>query len=122
MEQRSWAASNQPGVNVLIADADDSYDFSHLPRFLNALNGGADLIMGNRLKGGIRPSAMPFLYRYLGNPVLSFLARLFFSSPVDDFHCGIRAFREIGDSKTRSPKDRNGIRRQNGRKVQPYGA
>lgn len=82
------------GEYVLMADADDSYDFSHLPRFLDALNGGADLVMGNRFKGGILPGAMPFLHRYLGNPVLSFLGRLFFSSPVGDFHCGIRAFRK----------------------------
>jgi glycosyltransferase involved in cell wall biosynthesis len=77
---------------VLMADADDSYDFSHLPRFLSALQSGADLVMGNRFSGGIRPGAMPWLHRYLGNPVLSFLGRLFFHAPINDFHCGIRAF------------------------------
>jgi glycosyltransferase involved in cell wall biosynthesis len=80
------------GKYILMGDADDSYDFSHLPRFLAALESGADLVMGNRFKGGIQPHAMPFLHKYLGNPVLSFLGRLFFRSPVGDFHCGMRAF------------------------------
>jgi glycosyltransferase involved in cell wall biosynthesis len=97
---RGYGAALMAGIDaargeyVLMADADDSYDLSHLPRFLNALNGGADLVMGNRFKGGIRPGAMPFLHRYLGNPVLSFLGSLFFRAPVGDFHCGIRAFRK----------------------------
>lgn len=82
------------GEYVLMADADDSYDFSHLPRFVDALDRGADLVIGNRFKGGIRPGAMPFLHKYLGNPVLSFLGRLFFRAPVNDFHCGLRAFRK----------------------------
>ncbi|MBV9269186.1 MAG: glycosyltransferase family 2 protein, partial [Acidobacteriaceae bacterium] len=80
------------GQYVLMADADGSYNFSHLPRFIHALRNGADLVMGNRFRGGIEPGAMPFLHRYLGNPVLSFLGRLFFRAPVGDFHCGIRAF------------------------------
>lgn len=80
------------GRYVLMADADGSYDFSHLPRFIDALNSGAELVMGNRFKGGICPGAMPFLHKYLGNPVLSFIGRVFFGTPVRDFHCGIRAF------------------------------
>jgi glycosyltransferase involved in cell wall biosynthesis len=80
------------GTYILMADADDSYNFSHLNRFLNALEKGADLVMGNRFAGTIEPNAMPLLHRYLGNPVLSMLGRLFFSVPVGDFHCGIRAF------------------------------
>lgn len=80
------------GTYILMADADDSYKFEHLTRFLNALQNGADLVMGNRFKGEIEPNAMPFLHRYLGNPVLSWLGRLFFGTPVGDFHCGIRAF------------------------------
>jgi glycosyltransferase involved in cell wall biosynthesis len=80
------------GEYILMGDADDSYDFSHLPRFIKALDGGADVVMGNRFKGGIRPGAMPFLHKYVGNPVLSFLGRLFFRAPVGDFHCGMRAF------------------------------
>jgi glycosyltransferase involved in cell wall biosynthesis len=81
------------GKYILMADADDSYDFSHLPRFVEALDSGKDLVMGNRFKGGIIDNAMPPLHRYLGNPVLSFIGRLFFSVPIGDFHCGIRAFR-----------------------------
>lgn len=82
------------GTYVLMADADGSYDFSHLPRFVEALKSGADLVMGNRFKGGIRPGAMPFLHKYLGNPVLSWIGRVLFKTPVQDFHCGIRAFRK----------------------------
>jgi glycosyltransferase involved in cell wall biosynthesis len=81
------------GKYILMADADDSYDFGHLPRFVAALDTGKDLVMGNRFKGGIINGAMPPLHRYLGNPVLSFIGRLFFKVPIGDFHCGIRAFR-----------------------------
>ncbi|MGH9655927.1 MAG: glycosyltransferase family 2 protein [Candidatus Acidiferrales bacterium] len=80
------------GTYVLMADADGSYDFSHLPRFVEALRSGGELVMGNRFKGGIYPGAMPFLHRRLGNPLLSFIGRVFFKAPVRDFHCGIRAF------------------------------
>ena len=79
---------------VIMGDADDSYDFTNLGPFVNALQEGADLVMGNRFKGGIMPGAMPFLHRYLGNPVLSWLARLFFKSTIGDFHCGLRGFRK----------------------------
>jgi len=82
------------GTYVLMADADDSYEFAHIPRFLSELRGGADLVMGNRFQGGIGPKAMPPLHRYLGNPVLSVLGRLLFHAPVGDFHCGIRGFRK----------------------------
>jgi hypothetical protein len=81
------------GEYVIMGDADDSYDFSNLMPFLTELRGGADLVMGNRFKGGIAPGAMPKLHRYLGNPVLSFVGRLFFRSPIGDFHCGLRGFR-----------------------------
>jgi glycosyltransferase involved in cell wall biosynthesis len=80
------------GRYVIIGDADDTYDFGHIPRFLEPLRQGVDLVMGNRFRGGIRPGAMPWLHRYLGNPVLSGLGRLFFGSPFGDFHCGLRAF------------------------------
>jgi glycosyltransferase involved in cell wall biosynthesis len=80
------------GQFVIMGDADDSYDFSNLHVFINALNEGYDLVMGNRFKGGIMPDAMPFLHRYLGNPVLSGIARLFFHSHIGDFHCGLRGF------------------------------
>src|SRR5688572_27404439 len=82
------------GEYVIIGDADDSYDFSNLHDFVNTLDEGYDLVMGNRFKGGIMRDAMPFLHRYLGNPVLSGVARLFFKSDIGDFHCGLRGFRK----------------------------
>jgi glycosyltransferase involved in cell wall biosynthesis len=80
------------GRYVIMGDADDSYDFSALDAFLARLRAGADLVMGNRFEGGIAPGAMPFLHRYLGNPVLSFVGRLFFRTRIGDFHCGLRGF------------------------------
>ncbi|MFI0410142.1 glycosyltransferase [Actinomadura sp. 3N508] len=80
------------GRYVAMGDADDSYDFTTLGPFLDELRDGADLVMGNRFKGGIADGAMPPLHRYLGNPVLSFVGRLFFGSKIGDFHCGLRAF------------------------------
>jgi glycosyltransferase involved in cell wall biosynthesis len=81
------------GRYVIMADADDSYDFTALMPFLERLREGYDLVMGNRFLGGIRPGAMPPLHRYLGNPVLTRIGRLFFKSPCGDFHCGMRGFR-----------------------------
>jgi len=80
------------GKYVVMGDADDSYDFQHVPRFLDKLRSGYDLVMGNRFQGGIQPGAMPALHRYLGNPVLSGIGRIFFGSPCGDFHCGLRGF------------------------------
>ncbi|MEE2948257.1 MAG: glycosyltransferase family 2 protein [Verrucomicrobiota bacterium] len=80
------------GRFVIMGDADDSYDFSALMPFIRKLRDGCDLVMGNRFKGGIAPGAMPLLHRYIGNPVLSGLGRLFFRCPVGDFHCGLRGF------------------------------
>lgn len=77
---------------VLIGDADASYDFGHAPRFVEKLREGFDLVMGDRFAGGIAPGAMPWKNRYLGNPLLSFIGRLFFRGNVTDFHCGLRAF------------------------------
>lgn len=82
------------GKFVIMGDSDDSYDFTQLGDFLEKLNEGYDLVMGNRFHGGIRPGAMPFLHQYLGNPVLSWLGRLFFGCPVGDFQCGLRGFRK----------------------------
>lgn len=79
------------GRYVILGDSDDSYDFSDLGAFLERLRAGDALVMGNRFQGRILPGAMPPLHRYLGNPVLSALGRLFFHSPVGDFHCGLRA-------------------------------
>jgi glycosyltransferase involved in cell wall biosynthesis len=81
------------GRYVIMGDADGSYDFAALDPFVAALRDGADLVMGNRFRGGIAPQAMPPLHRYLGNPVLSGIGRLFFRSPIGDFHCGLRGFR-----------------------------
>ena len=95
---RGYGAALMAGIRaantpyVMMIDADDSYNFSHAPRFLAELEKGAGLVMGNRFRGGIEPGAMPPLHKYLGNPVLSFVGRVFFPSPARDFHCGIRAF------------------------------
>ena len=104
---RGYGAALRAGIQsavgeyVVMADADDSYDFAHLARFVSALRGGSELVMGNRFQGGIAPGAMPFLHRYLGNPVLSFLGRLFFRAPVGDFHCGMRAFSKTAVERLR---------------------
>lgn len=98
VEERGYGAALLGGMSaargryIIMGDADDSYDFSALTPFVDRLRAGADLVMGNRFKGGISPGAMPLLHRYLGNPVLSFLGRLFFNVPTGDFHCGLRGF------------------------------
>jgi glycosyltransferase involved in cell wall biosynthesis len=81
------------GRYVVMGDSDESYDFAALDPFLAELRDGADLVMGNRFRGGIAAGAMPWLHRYVGNPVLSGVGRLFFHIPVGDFHCGLRGFR-----------------------------
>jgi glycosyltransferase involved in cell wall biosynthesis len=80
------------GRYVIMGDADDSYDFSTLDGFVERLREGYQLVMGNRFLGGIKPGAMPPLHRYLGNPVLTGIGRIFFRSPCGDFHCGLRGF------------------------------
>ncbi|WP_374314417.1 glycosyltransferase family 2 protein [Dongia sp.] len=80
------------GRFVIMGDSDDSYDFSALMPFVTQLRAGYELVMGNRFKGGIKPGAMPPLHRYLGNPVLTGIGKLFFRSPLGDFHCGLRGF------------------------------
>src|ERR1043165_2321929 len=80
------------GKYIIMGDADDSYDFTNLGPFLEKLRAGYDLVMGNRFKGGIAPNAMPPLHKYLGNPVLTGIGRIFFRSPCGDFHCGLRGF------------------------------
>jgi len=80
------------GKFIIMGDADDSYDFGHAPRFLAQLRAGADLVMGNRFKGGIQTGAMPPLHRYLGNPMLTRVGRLFFGGSCGDFYCGLRGF------------------------------
>jgi glycosyltransferase involved in cell wall biosynthesis len=78
---------------IIMGDADDSYAFDDLSQFVNALTEGNHLVIGNRFQGGIQSGAMPWLHKYLGNPVLSWIGRLFFKVPIGDFHCGLRAFR-----------------------------
>lgn len=83
------------GKYIVMGDADDSYDFSNIFPHIKKLREGYDLVMGCRLPWGggtVMPGAMPFKHKYLGNPVLSFIGRLFFKSPVTDFHCGLRGF------------------------------
>lgn len=77
---------------VIMGDADDSYDFSTLMPFVDLLRQGNDLVIGNRFQGGIAPGAMPLLHKYLGNPLLTRIGRLFFEVDIGDFHCGLRGF------------------------------
>ena len=86
------AIAASQGTYVIMADADDSYDFYHLQPFVDQLRAGNDLVMGNRFRGGIAPGAMPPLHKYLGNPVLTTIGRVFFGGPAKDFHCGLRGF------------------------------
>ena len=81
------------GRYVIMGDADQSYDFSSLDQFVARLREGYDLVMGNRFQGGIAVGAMPTLHRYLGNPILSMVGKVFFRVPVNDFHCGLRGFK-----------------------------
>ena len=80
------------GRYLVMGDADGSYDFSQAGAFVAKLREGWDLVMGNRFRGGVQPGAMPWKNRYIGNPILSGLGRLFFGSAIGDFHCGLRAF------------------------------
>ena len=96
--ERGYGAALAVGIQaargrfVIMGDADDSYDFANLDAFIAELRDGADLVMGNRFAGGIEPGAMPWHHRYIGNPVLSAVGRLFFRTPIGDFHCGLRGF------------------------------
>jgi glycosyltransferase involved in cell wall biosynthesis len=96
--ERGYGAALMGGIRaasgryIVMADADDSYDLANLFPFLEKMRAGFELVMGNRFKGGIKPGAMPHLHRYLGNPVLSGIGRLFFHCPASDFHCGLRGF------------------------------
>jgi glycosyltransferase involved in cell wall biosynthesis len=98
ISERGYGAALIGGIEaakgrfVIMGDADDSYDFSQLDEFVAKLREGYDLVMGNRFKGGIEPGAMPALHRWLGNPLLSFIGRIFFKAELGDFHCGLRGF------------------------------
>lgn len=109
--ERGYGAALRAGIAeartpyVAMADGDDSYDFMGLMPFVAKLREGYDLVMGNRFMGGIGRGAMPTLHKYVGNPVLSLAGRMFYSAPVGDFHCGMRAFRHeaIADLGLSSP-------------------
>jgi len=98
--ERGYGAALQAGIAaargryVIMGDADDSYDFTALAPFVERLRAGDDLVMGNRFKGGIKPGAMPWLHRYFGNPLLTWILNLFFRSPIGDAQCGLRGFRK----------------------------
>ena len=82
------------GTFVVMGDADQSYDFGAIAPFIERLRSGDDLVVGNRFMGGIEPGAMPWSHRWVGNPVLTRIGRVFFHAPVGDMHCGLRAFRK----------------------------
>ncbi|MDQ1266740.1 MAG: hypothetical protein QG635_1892, partial [Bacteroidota bacterium] len=82
------------GKYIIMGDSDDSYDFYELAPFVDKLREGFDLVIGNRFLGEIKPKAMPWLHRYLGNPILSGIGKLFFNTKVGDFHCGLRGIRK----------------------------
>jgi hypothetical protein len=100
VSRKGYGSALQAGIAaargrfVVMGDADDSYDFTQLGPFVERLRAGDELVMGNRFKGGIRPGAMPWHHRYVGNPVLTGILNLFFRSAIGDAHCGLRAFRK----------------------------
>jgi hypothetical protein len=100
VERKGYGSALQAGIDaaqgryIIMGDADDSYDFSRLEPFVQRLRAGDDLVMGNRFRGGIRPKAMPWHHRYIGNPVLTGILNLFFHTPIRDAHCGLRGFRK----------------------------
>jgi len=87
------------GELVIMGDADDSYDFSAIRPLVDRLREGHDLVMGNRFAGEIKQGAMVWSHRWVGNPVLTAISRLFFHTPVGDMHCGLRGFRKDAYSK-----------------------
>jgi glycosyltransferase involved in cell wall biosynthesis len=89
------------GQFVVMGDADDSYDFEAIGPLIDKLREGYDLVVGNRFMGGIEPGAMPWSHRWVGNPILTFISRVFFHAPVGDTHCGLRAFKKEAYDKMR---------------------
>ena len=97
------------GDVIVMADADLTYDFDEIPRFLDEFDDGADLVMGNRMDN-IEPGAMPFLNRYVGNPALTGFLNLLYRTGVKDAHCGMRALRRDALDRARPALDRDGVR------------
>ena len=97
-EQKGYGAALQAGIRasrgqfIVMGDADDSYDFTEVPRFVKAWRKGFDVVMGNRFKGEIKPGAMPWHHKYVGNPILSGVLKLLFHANIGDSHCGMRGF------------------------------
>ncbi|HET9802323.1 MAG TPA: glycosyltransferase family 2 protein [Candidatus Acidoferrum sp.] len=97
-EQKGYGAALQAGIRasrgefIVMGDADDSYDFAEVPRFVEAWRKGFDVVMGNRFKGEIKPGAMPWHHKYIGNPVLSGVLNILFHANIGDSHCGMRGF------------------------------
>jgi glycosyltransferase involved in cell wall biosynthesis len=100
VDRKGYGSALIGGINaargrfVIMGDADDSYDFTAIGPMLEKLRGGSDLVVGNRFAGGIEPGAMPWSHRWVGNPILSLISRVFFHTPVGDAHCGLRGFRK----------------------------
>ena len=109
VEQRGYGFALRAGIEaargefIVMGDADDSYDFNDVPRFAERWKQGFDVVMGNRFRGEIKPSAMPWHHKYIGNPVLSAVLNLFFRAGIGDSHCGMRGF-------TRAVYDRMDLR------------
>jgi glycosyltransferase involved in cell wall biosynthesis len=107
--RRGYGSALQSGIEaargkfIIMGDADDSYDFGEVPRFVEKLRAGYDVVMGNRFRGEIKPGAMPWHHKYIGNPVLSRVLNLFFHAGIGDSHCGMRGF-------TRAVYDRMDLR------------
>ena len=97
-EQKGYGAALQAGIRasrgqfIVMGDADDSYDFTEVPRFVDAWRKGFDVVMGNRFRGEIKPGAMPWHHKYIGNPVLSGVLNILFRADIGDSHCGMRGF------------------------------
>ncbi|WP_339893735.1 glycosyltransferase family 2 protein [uncultured Algibacter sp.] len=87
------------GKYIITADTDDSHDILNLNLFIDNLRAGSDLVMGNRFKGENNKDSMPFLHRYVGNPILTFIGNLFFRTDLGDFHCGLRGFTRTAYNK-----------------------
>ncbi len=100
VEKKGYGAALKAGIEaakgkyIIMGDADDSYDFTNIAPFVDKLEDGYDLVMGDRFSGGIEPGAMSFSHQYIGNPILSGIGRLFFGTKIRDFHCGMRGFRK----------------------------
>src|SRR6202158_6211858 len=96
--ERGYGAALRAGIAatrgpfIIMGDADDSYDFTDVPRFVEKLREGYDVVIGNRFRGGIKPGAMPPLHKYFGNPGLTALLNLFFQVGIGDSYCGMRGF------------------------------